>query len=123
MAGSDGKRQPGRSRVTSGRELLEASVADVAAFSETLLTLPLRARNVPQLGTISTRPSLARRRSALVTVLRATPYCWARSATAGSRSPGFHSPAAHRRRRSSSTWREGSSGPRGGMCTMIASRP
>ena len=30
---------------------------------------------------------------------------------------------AQRRLRSSSTWREGSSGPRGGMKTMIASRP
>ncbi len=32
-----------------------------------------RARNVPQFGTISTRPSSARRRSALITVFRATP--------------------------------------------------
>jgi len=32
-----------------------------------------RARNVPQFGTISTRPSSARRRSALMTVFRATP--------------------------------------------------
>ena len=50
--------------------------ADTAGLSLRWRLDPLtyfRARNVPQFGTISTRPSSARRRSALMTVLRATP--------------------------------------------------
>ena len=69
-------------------------------------------RNVPQLLTIDTSPSASIRRSAETTVLRATPYSLASSATEGSLSCGCHSPALIRARSAASTRRLGSSGVR-----------
>src|ERR1017187_9202211 len=69
-------------------------------------------RKVPQLLTITTSPSAAMRRSAATTVLRATPYSVASSATGGSRSCDCHSPSLIRARSAASTRWLGSSGVR-----------
>jgi hypothetical protein len=69
-------------------------------------------RKVPQLLTITTSPSAAMRRSAATTVLRATPYSVASSATGGSRSRDCHSPSLIRARSAASTRWLGSSGVR-----------
>ena len=69
-------------------------------------------RKVPQLLTIDTSPSASRRRSAETTVLRATPYCVASSATDGRRSCDCHSSLSMRARSATSTRWLGSSGVR-----------
>lgn len=69
-------------------------------------------RKVPQLLTTDTSPSASIRLSAATTVLRATPYSLASSATDGSRSRDCHSPASTRARNAASTRLLGSSGVR-----------
>lgn len=83
-----------------------------AEISAAALTGPGHLRKVPQLLTITTSPSASMRRSAATTVLRATPYSAASSATEGSRSSDCHSPLLIRPRSADSTRRLGSSGVR-----------